>query len=188
MTQLWGGKIFSVTSKFTTHSLQLPGSCCVQIQSSDEGEKMPKWSRLKHLPKMSKDKCAVEVKAGARHWNIHGRTKEIKLVNQTRKTNLNWKHTHAPDTESLDKRMCVGNYECRHIFTAYSTFYISLYCKNNWITPTSGLLLCLELWAKRKLNICETIMANSCKNVLIKNSHQIHLNPCLGAEGFWVEG
>lgn len=49
--------------------------------------------------------------------------------------------------------------------------------------PTSGLLVRPKLWAKDDLNICEAIIANRCKVVLIKNSSQTHFHPCLGCKG-----
>lgn len=82
----------------------------IQSWLGGRGQNFPKWPCLKHLLIMSKDKCAFEVTAGSCHWNIYGRTKEIKPVNQTRKAKLNWKHTHARTLEtlkSLDKRTCM---------------------------------------------------------------------------------
>lgn len=49
--------------------------------------------------------------------------------------------------------------------------------------PTSGLLVRPKLWAKDDLNICEAIIANRCKVVLIKNSSQTRFHPCLGCKG-----
>lgn len=49
--------------------------------------------------------------------------------------------------------------------------------------PSSDLFVRPKLWAKYDLNICEAIVANRCKVVLIKNSSQTHFYLCLDCKG-----
>ena len=184
MTQLWGGKIFSVRYKHTGHWFQLPKSICVQIQYWG---KWSKWSCvcLKHLFKMSKDKCVFEVIEGSRHRGNNYGNKPCKS-NKENKAKL---ETHT-EKKSRQKDVCACNYKMQAKIHFHCLPYIlhkPLLCKITQLRQLLVYFCVLSCRQKGRAKNVKPWWPTAVKMSSLKTAIKFIWVHAWVQHGFWVE-